>query len=351
MSITMSNPALRVRDLEVTFGDHPGLAGVAFSVGAGERFAIVGPSGAGKTTILRALAGLTPIVGGQVEIAGRDVTSLAPERRDAVYLHQAPVLFPHLSVFENIAFPLRVRRLRSGEVSARVAEMLSIVRLDDCAARAPRTLSGGQRHRVALARAMAARPALLLLDEPLSSIDPTLRDEVRRAILDLQEAYRPGLVLVTHDFDEAGVVADRVAVLLDRSLGAPAPPDELFARPPSLAVARFLGFPNEIGGQLSGDGMFTSPLGCFGPLRGARAGPAVAVCRAEAIRVGEGEGGVAVRVVSIRHRAQWTTAIGEVPGASPPLRLEFQVRSATSPITGSTVRVRLDPLAVSLFAV
>jgi len=342
-----STPALRVSSLSAPFGDRAGLIDVTFEVGAGERFAIVGSSGAGKTTLLRALAGLSPLTSGRIEIDGREATTLAPERRDAVYLHQTPILFPHLSVYENVAFPLRIRGRDRLEIAGRVRDMLTVVRLAQFGARAPHTLSGGQRHRVALARAMIARPAVLLLDEPLSSLDPSLRDDVREAILDVQRTHRPGLVLVTHDLDEAGLMADRVAVLLDRRLTPGSAPAEIFARPTSLAIARFVGFPNEIGGRVGPDGVFDSPLGRCRPTEVVAPGPAVAVCRADALR--PAERGVAVRVVMLRHRSQRTTAVGELDGPGLATRVEFQVPPGTVPTVGSIVTIVAEPSAWSIF--
>jgi putative spermidine/putrescine transport system ATP-binding protein len=337
-------PALRVAGLEVGFGAAPGLRALSFSVAAGERLVVVGPSGAGKTTLLRAVAGLAPLRAGRIEIAGRDRTRLPPERRDAVYLHQQPVLFPHLSVFENVAFALRVRGRPAPEVRERVGAALAAVRLEGLGGRDPRTLSGGQRHRVALARAIVARPALLLLDEPFSALDPTLRDEVRDALLAVQRAYRPALVLVTHDLDEAGLLADRVAVLLDGRLAQVAAPERLFSAPGSLAVARFLGIANEVPGVLRPDGRFESALGALAlDAQGLPAGPAVAVFHGDALRAVAG-GPLSGRVLGVRHRAQRTTARVAVGEAE----LEMEVDRLRPPSPGEALELELDPRRVVL---
>jgi ABC-type sugar transport system ATPase subunit len=290
-------PALRVHALHVPFGAAPGLDAISLDVQPGERLAVVGPSGAGKSTLLRAVAGLAPVSAGRVEVGGRDVTAEPPERRGAVYLHQTPLLFPHLSVRENVAFPLRVR---GASDPARVARLLDALAIGALADRAPRTLSGGQRHRVALARALAARPAVLLLDEPLSSLDPELRADARAAIAAAQEEDRPGMVVVTHDMDEAAALGHRVAVLLDRRLAQVAPPGELFTRPATRAVARFLGFPNELPGTVVG-GVFHSPLGPV-PAPGVPDGPAVALFRPSALRP-DPRGAPAVAEATL-HRAE-----------------------------------------------
>lgn len=339
----MSAPGLRVSDLAARFGDAPGLAAISLEVAAGERLAVVGTSGAGKTTLLRAVAGLAPVEAGRIEVAGRDVTHLPPERRDAVYLHQTPLLFPHLSVGENVAFPLRVRRAADAEVRGRVDTLLRAVGLDGYAGRRPSTLSGGQRHRVALARAIAAGPATLLLDEPLSSLDPSLRQEVRDAIVAVQEETRPALVLVTHDLDEAGLLGHRVAVLLAGRVAQVAPPGELFARPASLAVARFLGIPNEVPGEVDGGGIFRSALGEIRIGQTMATGPAVALFRPDALRP-VGEGGTTARVVGVRHRSSGATAVLRIAA----VELEMAV-AGPPPRTGDEVRVAVDPARVLIY--
>lgn len=337
--------ALRLEEVVVRFGAGEGLRPVSLEVAEGERVVIVGPSGAGKTTLLRAIAGLAPVAGGRVLVAGREVGSLPPERRDAVYLHQTPVLFPHLDVWENVAFALRVRRVAAAEVRRRVEHALEAVQMADLGRRRTHALSGGQRHRVALARAIVARPTALLLDEPLSALDPTLRDEVRRAIVALQEEYRPALVLVTHDLDEAGLLGDRIGVLLDRRIAQLDSPARLFARPSSLEVARFLGFPNEVPGEMGEDGRFRCALGVL-PLSGPASapGPAVAVFRPEAVLLrpdGEGCG----RVLGVRHRARHATAVVGLAG----LELEAPADSLAPPAPGDSVAVRLDASRVLVF--
>lgn len=314
----MKSPSLEVDALHAPFGTAPGLRDICFSLAPGERFAVVGPSGAGKSTLLRAIAGLAPVASGRIRIAGRDATGLPPERRGAVYLHQTPVLFPHLSVFENVAFALRLRRTPGGEVDARVHPLLEAVELAGYGDRMPSTLSGGQRHRIALARALAAEPDVLLLDEPLASLDPSLRHDVRAAILALQSEYGPAIVLVTHDLDEAALMGNRVAVLLDGTFAQLAPPEHLFASPASLSVARFLGFPNQVAGVLLEPSLFDCALGRMPlPRPACITGPAVAVFLPDALRLYASETGHA-RLLQTRVGSRSTTLIVEAHG----LRLE-----------------------------
>lgn len=323
-------PALEVRKLDVPFGEHPGLRGISFVVAPGERFALVGASGVGKTSLLRALAGTGPLTGGQVLVEGRDVTSLPPEHRDTVLLAQRPLLFPHLSVHENVAFPLKVRRVGPAEVDRRVAEALTAVHMEGFGARRPHRLSGGQAHRVALARAVIARPPVLLLDEPLTSLDPALREEVRRSILAVQAEYGPALVWVTHDLGEAGRMADRVGVVLDGALAQVDTPEALFRHPATVSVARFMGLPNELSGHLSPDGTLAlagwpvpeqEPMpepdsrsgkdagGPGGPTVSQEAGPVAVVFGVDGLGlVPVGSGGVPARIVDVRHRPSGATA-------------------------------------------
>ncbi len=363
---------LRLDGVGVDFGRERGLEPVSLDVAAGERVAVLGASGAGKTTLLRAVAGLAPVREGRVLVARngdpedpapgdafRDVTGLPPERRDVVYLHQRPTPFEHLSVYENVAFPLRLRRVRGGELDRRVRDALALVRLGELGGRMPHTLSGGQRHRVALARAIAARPAVLLLDEPLAALDPALRDEVREAIVRAQEGdagtsdgVGPALVLVTHDLDEAGLLAHRVAVLADRRVLQVGPPAEVFARPASLAVARFLGLGAEVTGTVDVAGRFACVLGVWSVALGP--GPAVAVVRPDVLRLVDGSeaGDTVGDVLAIRSRARQTAAqVRVVREGMAPTVVEVAVPpGAMMPAPADRVRVTVDPRAVVTFS-
>lgn len=319
----MTAPALRLSGVRVPFGDRTGLPFVDLRAEPGERLVVVGSSGAGKTSLLRCIAGLSPITGGRVEVDGRDVSAEPPERRGTVYLHQAPVLFPHLDVAGNVGFPLRVRRVPVKEADERIRSALRAVRMERFASRRPHTLSGGQAHRVALARALAARPRVLLLDEPLASLDPALREEVREAILTVQREYSPALLMVTHDLDEAGRVADRIGVLIDGAIAQTASPRDLFAKPASLAIARFLGLPNEVRGVCRG-GVFECAFGSLRSVDPPPDGPAVAIFPASAVRIGApAAGGVPGRITGVRHLPNRAVALvgteaGELIAAADP---------------------------------
>jgi putative spermidine/putrescine transport system ATP-binding protein len=301
--------ALELHELVVPFGAGAGLHPVSLRVEHGERLVLVGASGEGKTTLLRAVAGLAPVSSGRVTIGGADATGLRAERRGAVYLRQMPLLFPHLTVAENVAFPLRVRGIRGPEVERRVSDALRAVRLEGYSARTPSGLSGGEAQRVALARATVARPAVLLLDEPLSALDPSLREEVRSSIERISEETRPGLVIVTHDLDEAGLLGHRIGVMAGRAIAQVDAPAQLFANPATLAVADFLGIPNRLCGSVEPGGEFVALGGAIRLPCGRPPGPALAVFRADALSIG-GSGALEGRVTSQLHRAHGVAVRG-----------------------------------------
>lgn len=339
----MSEGVLAVRDLSVPFGTGPGLTGISWQVRPGERLALVGASGAGKTSLLRAVAGLLTPTAGRITVGARDVTGLPPEARGIVYLHQAPLLFPHRDVAGNVAFPLEIRGADRTTVAAEVRQALAAVHLEPLAGRRPDTLSGGQRHRVALARAAVARPAALLLDEPLAALDPVLRAEIRDALLALLARYRPAVVLVTHDFDEAALLGDRVGVLLGGRLAQVAPPGELFRRPASLAVARFLGLPNAIPGRVDEAGTFRSALGVLAVDGAVAPGAAVAVGSAAAFRL-DPAGPVHAIVTAVHPGAGRATARVRAGG----LELATAVDALDAPAPGTAVRLAVDPRHLTL---
>ncbi len=324
--------ALEVEGLTVGFGPTPVLRMISFNVAPGERVVVLGASGAGKTTLLRAVAGLLPVAEGRVRVAGRDVSCEPPERRDAVYLHQAALPFPHLSVFENVAFPLRIRRLGTADIRSTVDDLLRAVRLDGLERRMPHTLSGGQRHRMTLARAMAARPAVLLLDEPLASLDPSLREEVRGTVIELQARHSAAVLMVTHDLEEAAALGHRIGVMLEGTLAQIESPEVLFRRPASLAVARFLGIPNEVKGRVAA-GRFESALGCLQTTRAD--GEAIGVFGVDALRTGAD--GVEARVVALRYGRARVIATVEVGG----LMLSYAPPPDSVPSPGQVVRLSL----------
>ncbi len=273
-------------------GHRVGLPQVTFTVNAGECLAILGASGAGKSSLLRTAAGLQPAAGGSVLVAGRDVTALPPEQRGIVYLHQEPVLFPHLTVMDNVAFPLTVRGMPKREAHRRAFAMLARLRVGELAGNAATALSGGQRHRVALARALCADPAVLLLDEPLSSLDPAVRRDVRAALLQAREVSGAATILVTHDLDDAMAVATHVAAIGPfGDLSVPTAPADLLHAPPTLSVAQLLGVYAELPGVAERDAQGSRFRWIGGVLEAPDAEPGQAVACARSYEVEIHDGG------------------------------------------------------------
>ena len=207
----------------------------------GRQLVLLGPSGSGKSTILRMIAGLVEPDSGSIMFDGESMDKVLPEHREAVMVFQDHALFPFHTVAENVGYGLKIRKVGAAERTDRVSKALEAVRLDGFEDRWPGDLSGGERQRVALARAIVVEPRVLLLDEPLSSLDPVLRTELQQLICDVQQRFKITSIFVTHDRDEARVVADKVAVVLDGIVEQSGTPDELFENPNSPRVASFLG--------------------------------------------------------------------------------------------------------------
>ena len=236
--------SLVAEGLAKRYGTTQAVAGVSFALSPGETLALLGPSGCGKSTLLRLIAGLEPPDAGRVLFAGRDLTRTPPQQRGFGMVFQDYALFPHLNVAENVAFGLRERGWAREARQQRVAELLEQVGLAGFERRRVYELSGGQQQRVALARALAPKPALLLLDEPLSNLDLTLRNDLKLLLKALLGALDIGAIYVTHDQSEAFTLAGRVALMRAGKLVQVASPAELYARPASRWAARFLGHPN-----------------------------------------------------------------------------------------------------------
>jgi putative spermidine/putrescine transport system ATP-binding protein len=232
---------LEIRNLVKRYGDFHAVRDVSLSVADGEFVVLLGPSGCGKTTTLRMVAGFIEPTAGRVMLGGADVTQLPPWKRNAGMVFQSYALFPHLTVAQNVAFGLEMRKMPRVEVDKRVEETLALVRLEGYGGRLPRQLSGGQQQRVALARALAIHPDVLLLDEPLSNLDSKLRGEVRVEIRELQQRMGLTTVMVTHDQEEALTMADRLVVMNEGAVRQVGSQRDLYERPADRFVAGFVG--------------------------------------------------------------------------------------------------------------
>src|SRR5262252_2995451 len=226
------------------YGGVPVVNDVTLDIGDGEFFVLLGPSGSGKSTLLRAIAGLSRVDHGRISLHGRDVTHVAARKRGVGLVFQNYALFGHMTVAENIEFALRVRHMRARARHERRKELLRLVALEGMDHRLPAQLSGGQQQRVAVARALAHKPEVLLLDEPFGALDAKIREELRRTIRQVQRELKITTVLVTHDQEEAFALADRIGVMNLGRLLESGKPDELYARPATRFVATFLGAAN-----------------------------------------------------------------------------------------------------------
>jgi ABC-type Fe3+/spermidine/putrescine transport system ATPase subunit len=244
--VTAQNLVIRnlIKRFDTDTGPLTAVADVSFEVDSGEFFTMLGPSGCGKTTTLRMIAGLEAVTEGSISFAGRDYTVIPARQRNIGMVFQSYALFPHLSVFENIAYGLRVRRLGEVEIRRRLAEVLDLLQLTPLAHRLPGQLSGGQQQRVSIARALVYQPGLLLLDEPLANLDAKLRVQMREEIRQLQRRLGIMAVYVTHDQEEAMAISDRIAVFNRGRLMQVGEPFEIYATPASLFVADFIGRAN-----------------------------------------------------------------------------------------------------------
>jgi sulfate transport system ATP-binding protein len=232
---------IQVNGVEKRFGDFQALRGVSLEVADGSLTALLGPSGSGKSTLLRVIAGLEGPDAGTVHISGRDATRVPPQKRGIGFVFQHYAAFKHMTVRDNVAFGLRVRKRPKAEIGAKVDELLRIVGLDGYQARYPAQLSGGQRQRMALARALAVEPEVLLLDEPFGALDARVRAELREWLRRLHDEVNVTTVLVTHDQEEAMEVADRIVVLNQGQIEQDGPPRELYDNPANDFVMGFLG--------------------------------------------------------------------------------------------------------------
>lgn len=295
--VTGLGAAIELEDLVKRYGSTAAVDRVTLTIGAGEFVTLLGSSGSGKTTTLMMIAGFVPPDSGEIRIGGRDISGLPPERRGLGVVFQSYALFPHMTVFENVAFPLRLRRISSAEIARRVGEMLDLVDLGGLADRRIASLSGGQQQRVALARAIVFEPPVLLMDEPLGALDRKLRDQLQTEIKRIQQELDVTVVYVTHDQEEALALSDRIAIMSHGRIEQVGTPDEVYESPVSPFVASFLGESNFI--EATRDpaapdgGSFVPVAAPTLRLRGHPASSAdnathlTAMVRPEAIRLGE----------------------------------------------------------------
>ncbi len=342
---------VRLEGLSRRYGPVVALDHLDLTLQPGELVALLGPSGCGKTTTLRLLAGLEDTDTGSVTVGGRDITRLPASKRDMGMVFQAYSLFPHMTVRQNVAFGLRLRRVGAAARDKRAIEMLDLVGLSAQADRYPNQISGGQQQRVALARALAIEPQVLLLDEPLSALDAKVRAQLRDQIRRIQLEVGITTLFVTHDQEEALAIADRVGVMKEGRLEQLAPPTDVYSRPATSFVAEFVGLTNRLTGEVSG-GQVTV-RGCTLPLMeaGVPDGQVVALVRPEAVTMASHTSaesgplvGTVIAVTFLGATSRVTVDLGDTT-----VMAQLPTSEASALPAGSRVAltIRPDPVLVS----
>jgi putative spermidine/putrescine transport system ATP-binding protein len=342
---------VRLEGLSRHYGAVKALDGLDLTLHRGELVVLLGPSGCGKTTTLRLLAGLEDADAGRITVGGHDVTHQPANKRDMGMVFQAYSLFPHMTVKDNVAFGLRLRRQPKADRDKRAMDMLDLVGLTAQAERYAHQLSGGQQQRVALARALAIEPQVLLLDEPLSALDAKVRAQLRDQIRRIQLEVGITTLFVTHDQEEALAIADRVGVMRDGRIEQLGAPTEIYSRPATSFVAEFVGLTNRLTGQVSGTTV--TVRGCELPLVDPTTppGPATALVRPEAVtlasRTAEGQGplhGMVIATTFLGATSRVTVDLGDTT-----ILAQLPTSEASSLSAGSQVSltIRPDPVLVA----
>ncbi|MBK0417655.1 ABC transporter ATP-binding protein [Leucobacter sp. CSA1] len=355
MTVTPTSGAeLRLSGLVKRYGGTAAVENVDLHIESGEFLTLLGPSGSGKTTTLSMIAGFTEPTGGSVVCDGREITSVPPHKRGLGMVFQNYSLFPHLTVRENVEFPLRQRGVSKPERARRALEALELVELHGRANAKPGQLSGGQQQRVALARALVFEPQLLLMDEPFGALDRALRERLQIELRRLHHELGITVVFVTHDQEEALTLSDRIAVFNEGRIEQVGTPEELYERPATLFVARFIGESNALSGATA-NGRFVSDGGVVIPAPEAPDGPSTAIIRPERIRVADAPADAPVDASA----CATTGAIHDVTYLGAQRRIEIItddgpiiVRTGTehgAPGSGRTVHVRWDSADAAVF--
>ena len=340
----MDEPAIQlaVENVGKAFDGHWVLRDISFQVRAGEFCILLGPSGCGKSTLLRLVAGLEELSTGVIRIAGQVVNHLAPRDRDVAMVFQSYALYPHMSVYDNMAFGLRMRKTPREEIQRRVLEAARLLEIEDLLDRKPRALSGGQRQRVAMGRAIVRQPKLSLFDEPLSNLDAQLRAAMRVELAKLHRRLRATTLYVTHDQVEAMTLGDKIVVLYDGRIQQVGTPQEIYRSPANLFVAGFIGSPpiNRIEGVVEPGPppRFRCPAFTLPAPREVPPGPVTLGIRPEDVEVGDGEGlqGTVEMVEHLGAEQHLHVAVGSVT-------FVLRVPPDRTYSRGRPVALRLDP--------
>ncbi len=341
----MNHPFLSIQNVQKNFGAVKAVAGVTLDIHENEFFALLGASGSGKTTLLRMLAGFEVLTKGDIQLEGASIAHQPPNQRPVNLMFQSYALFPHMTVAQNIAYGLEMEKLPRAAITARVEEILQVIQLAHLAKRKPDQLSGGQRQRVALARALVKRPKVLLLDEPLGALDKKLRSEMQLELKRLQSEFGITFIVVTHDQEEALVMADRIAIMKDGALLQVGTPHEIYEKPETRFAADFIGVMNFVPVQRNGSGYIAldgSPIVSASTVTLADKAPAVAAMRPERLRVGAtGDNRLQGKISTIAYHGldlllHITTDLTDTPVVA---RMTADVADRHAPAVGQTISV------------
>jgi spermidine/putrescine ABC transporter ATP-binding subunit len=348
-SINSAEPILRIESVAKTFGPVTAVDGVSLDIRENEFFALLGPSGCGKTTLLRMLAGFEAPNAGRILLEGKDISPLPPEKRPLNLMFQSYALFPHMTVRKNLSYGLEMERLGKPEIRRRVDETLAMTDLTSFADRKPEQLSGGQKQRVALARALVKRPKVLLLDEPLGALDKKLRERMQLELKRMQHEAGITFIIVTHDQEEALVMADRMAILKDGRLLQVGAPEEIYERPADRFVANFIGVMNFIEGRVGTDGVFEAE-GLRLAIPNAEPGPATLAVRPENIAIGAPGERLAGTVADIAYHGLDRVLHVQTAASTTPFQVRVSVAGGAVWQVGDALSLKIDPAKCRLFA-
>ena len=335
-------PLLRIDQVEKSFGKTRAVDGVSLDIRENEFFALLGPSGCGKTTLLRMLAGFETLDSGTILLAGNDISPLPPEKRPLNLMFQSYALFPHMTVRQNLNYGLEMERLPRKLIRERVDETLASTDLTALADRKPDQLSGGQKQRVALARALVKRPRVLLLDEPLGALDKKLRERMQLELKRLQNEAGITFIIVTHDQEEALVMADRMAILKDGKLLQAGTPEEIYEAPADRFVANFIGIMNFLDGEIDGSGALLVD-GSRHPIS-VRHGPrnATLAVRPEHVSVTDRVDGLPVVISDIAYHGLDRVLHGKTASSQQPVQLRLSAEAGQKYTVGQQVKLAFN---------
>jgi len=335
-------PLLRIDQVTKSFGKTRAVDGISLDIHENEFFALLGPSGCGKTTLLRMLAGFETLDGGKILLSGKDISPLPPEKRPLNLMFQSYALFPHMSVRQNLNYGLEMERLPRKTIRARVDETLASTDLTALADRKPDQLSGGQKQRVALARALVKRPRVLLLDEPLGALDKKLRERMQLELKRLQHEAGVTFIIVTHDQEEALVMADRMAILKDGKLLQAGTPEQIYEEPTDRFVANFIGIMNFIDGEIDGthtfvvDGSRHRVSVKYGPRK------AVLAVRPEHVSITDRADGLGVVITDVAYHGLDRVLHAKTYASGQPLQLRLSAAEGQKYAVGQAIRLAFD---------